>query len=68
MPLGRYVEKYELNGKSSQSYGSITSCDAESQVMLPKNVSLNLLSLIQITEARIASRKIYKYTFLVKLQ
>ena len=40
MPLGRYVEKYELNGKSgSHSYGSISSGDAESQVMLPKRVS-----------------------------
>jgi len=45
MPLGRYVEKYELNGKGSQSYGSISSCDAESQVMLPKNVSFILLTI-----------------------
>ncbi|XP_054152874.1 anoctamin-7-like [Oppia nitens] len=52
MPLGRYVEKYELNGKGSGSggtggtgiagtgsYGSIASCvTQESQVMLdPKN-------------------------------
>ena len=44
MPLGRNVEKYELNGKSgSHSYGSISSGDAESQVMLPKRVN-NILN------------------------